>query len=300
MLLVKTTNAERKDSSGRILRIRARLGALADTSREVFALLFEVIGQQALQDGRLGRLLRTLRRSLATGYIPSISFSERGEDLLLIELESCRGFYVDVGAHHPRRYSNSARLADAGWTGCAIDVTEGFEREFAKHRPDCRTITGLVGAKSIESTIHVFDEELLNTTSECIAIEWQQQGRNLKAVVPTVMKPLHEWLDRVYGEPRLIDVLLVDAEGADFEILSGHDFDKWPVSKVLFEYLEPTDSPESNAILELATSSPSTEFLASMGFSITAIAGRNVLMARAGPEIPAEERKPRQDSKDAD
>jgi len=280
MLLVKSTRAERKVSGGRILRIRARLGALADTSREVLALLLEVVGQQELQDGRVRRLLRTLRRSLATGFIPSISFSERGEDLLFFELESCRGFYVDIGAHHPRRFSNSARLADAGWTGCAIDVTEGFEREFAKHRPNCRSITGLVGAKSMRSTLYVFDEELLNTTSESIATEWQQQGRNLKSIVSTEMKPLHEWLDRVYSEPRLIDVLLVDAEGADFEILSGHDFAKWPVSRVLFEYLEPTDNPDSNAILEMATSSPCTKFLASMGFSITAIAGRNVLMAR--------------------
>ena len=62
------------------------------------------------------------------GEFISISFSQYGEDILLRDLfrtelmELDSGFYVDVGAFHPFRFSNTAFLYIMGWNGLNIDA----------------------------------------------------------------------------------------------------------------------------------------------------------------------------------
>ena len=58
-----------------------------------------------------------------------ISFSQEAEDLVLSELAQFNkcydGLYVDVGAHHPLRFSNTAIYHQRGWRGVNIDATPG-------------------------------------------------------------------------------------------------------------------------------------------------------------------------------
>ncbi len=53
------------------------------------------------------------------------SFSQEGEDRILAALLGLRearkpGFYVDVGAHHPERFSNTLIFYNRGWRGINI------------------------------------------------------------------------------------------------------------------------------------------------------------------------------------
>src|SRR5215510_10661697 len=75
--------------------------------------------------------LRRVRRALPVGYRRT-SFSQQGEDLILARLfeGQRRGFYVDVGAHHPRRFSNTFLLYRRGWRGLNIDAAPGSMRLF--------------------------------------------------------------------------------------------------------------------------------------------------------------------------
>lgn len=55
----------------------------------------------------------------------AIHFSQFGEDIVITELllrRKPKGFYVDVGAHHPERFSNTRLLSLVGWTGVNIDA----------------------------------------------------------------------------------------------------------------------------------------------------------------------------------
>ena len=45
------------------------------------------------------------------------------------------GFYVDVGAHHPIRFSNTFRLYRKGWRGLNIDANPGSMKRFHHTRP---------------------------------------------------------------------------------------------------------------------------------------------------------------------
>src|SRR3972149_133216 len=55
----------------------------------------------------------------ADNYANHHSYSQEGEDLILRELfaDKQRGFYVDIGAHHPFRFSNTQHFYEIEWRG---------------------------------------------------------------------------------------------------------------------------------------------------------------------------------------
>ena len=65
------------------------------------------------------------------------SYSQEGEDLILQRFfeKQAVGFYVDVGAHHPRRYSNTYLFYKKGWSGINIDAMPNSMKRFDKYRP---------------------------------------------------------------------------------------------------------------------------------------------------------------------
>src|SRR3989344_5781411 len=69
-------------------------------------------------------------------------YSQNGEDIILVALfaKKKNGFYVDVGAHHPERYSNTHLLYKNGWWGVNIDPDPDAMRLFKKRRPRDRNL----------------------------------------------------------------------------------------------------------------------------------------------------------------
>src|SRR3989344_293995 len=64
------------------------------------------------------------------------SYSQQGEDLIIDKLlvGKKKGFYVDVGAHDPVRFSNTKRFYDKGWSGINIDPNPWLIKKFQKQR----------------------------------------------------------------------------------------------------------------------------------------------------------------------
>ena len=52
-------------------------------------------------------------------FLPNKCFSQNGEDLILNRLfeNKTNGFFVDIGAHHPVRFSNTYLFYLNGWSG---------------------------------------------------------------------------------------------------------------------------------------------------------------------------------------
>src|SRR4051812_44497014 len=65
------------------------------------------------------------------------SWAQEGEDLVLRRFfeGQKKGFYVDVGAHHPHQYSNTFWFYRRGWRGINIDAMPGCMEGFEQHRP---------------------------------------------------------------------------------------------------------------------------------------------------------------------
>ena len=57
----------------------------------------------------------------------NLCYSQNGEDLILNRfLENKeKGFFIDVGAHHPIRFSNTYFFYKKGWSGINIDAMPG-------------------------------------------------------------------------------------------------------------------------------------------------------------------------------
>jgi hypothetical protein len=64
-------------------------------------------------------------------------YSQNGEDIILQSLfpREHTGFYVDVGAHHPYRISNTYLLHQQGWSGINIDPNPETIAFFNRARP---------------------------------------------------------------------------------------------------------------------------------------------------------------------
>ena len=64
------------------------------------------------------------------------SYSQEGEDMILMRLfeNQKMGFYVDVGAHHPKRFSNTYFFYKLGWKGINVDAMPGSMTAFNRIR----------------------------------------------------------------------------------------------------------------------------------------------------------------------
>jgi len=167
------------------------------------------------------------------------SYSQEGEDLILEHFLFCKptGFYVDVGAHHPKRYSNTYRLYCRGWRGINIDAKPGSMKEFERMRPrDINVETG-VGPVSGELTFYVFHEPTVNTFDRTLALQRVKDGFAMAEEVKVGVEPLSRILERNIPEGVRIDVLTVDVEGLDYEVLQSNDWDRFSPDYVLVECL---------------------------------------------------------------
>lgn len=167
-----------------------------------------------------------------------ISFSQEGEDILLNRIFNFRGSgtYVDIGAHHPRRFSNTYFFYRMGWTGINIDAMPGSMDAFKKERPaDCNLELG-IGIERGRLRFHIFQEPALNTFDEKLAEKNQESGWELKEIKEVEVFPLAEVLQKHLDE-RQIDFMSIDVEGFELNILQSNDWSRFRPSYILLEDL---------------------------------------------------------------
>lgn len=172
------------------------------------------------------------------------SYSQEGEDLLLKRFigDKKDGFYIDIGAHHPYRFSNTFHFYKKGWKGVNIDAMPGSMTAFKKDRP--RDINLEIGVSSEEGELlyYIFNEPALNTFSKQEA-EKKDGLRNFKIEKTQKVKtlPLSEILnDCLPDTPNTptIDFMNIDVEGLDFIVLQSNNWSKYRPNFILIEDLE--------------------------------------------------------------
>ncbi len=96
------------------------------------------------------------------------SYAQEGEDIVLQRflVEVNKGFYVDVGAHHPKRFSNTYTYYKKGWRGINIEPRPGSKKLFDKIRPRDINLELPVNSVEEELTYYVFNEPALNGFSK--------------------------------------------------------------------------------------------------------------------------------------
>jgi len=166
-------------------------------------------------------------------------YSQEGEDMLLQRIFGRRreGFFVDVGAHHPFRYSNTYLFYKKGWRGINIDATPGTMLSFNKYRPEDINLEVAISQTPGESCFYLFDDHAYNTLDADAAERAQIAGAKLLKKTTIASAPLKDILEKYFPANRKIDFLSVDVEGYDLEVLKSNDWNHFRPEYVLVECL---------------------------------------------------------------
>jgi FkbM family methyltransferase len=166
------------------------------------------------------------------------AYSSEGEDLILKRIfdGKTNGVYIDVGAHHPFRVSNTYLFYKKNWTGINIDPMPGSQAMFNKYRPLDINLEMGVSATKQHLTYYIFNEPALNTFSTDKVEEYTQdpQYRIIKEQKIETW-PLADILDRYLPAGTNIDFLTIDAEGLDMEVLRSNNWQKYRPTYILVE-----------------------------------------------------------------
>ena len=82
------------------------------------------------------------------------------------------GFYIDVGAHHPKRFSNTYFFYKMGWQGINIDAMPGSMEIFRRQRPrDINIEKPISNCGQVGLTYYAFNEPALNGFSKELSDE---------------------------------------------------------------------------------------------------------------------------------
>lgn len=167
-----------------------------------------------------------------------LSYSQDGEDMILRRMfEGLKsGFYVDVGAHHPFRFSNTCYFHRLGWRGINIDPNPDGIAAFRKARPLDTNIC--VGVSDVAGHLryHAFNEPALNTFDADLAAERARiADYRLVETRDIPVRRLDELLSEHLPKDQTIDFLSIDVEGLDFQVLKSNDWDRFRPLALLVE-----------------------------------------------------------------
>lgn len=169
------------------------------------------------------------------------SWSQEGEDQILRRIfeRQTVGFYIDVGAHHPKRFSNTYLFYKRGWYGINIDAMPGSMKIFDSVRPRDINLEMGIGSNAGEMDYYVFNEPALNGFSKELSNQRlkSDSAYKLREVVKVCVQPLSQVLDSHLNSNQQIDFMSVDVEGLDFDVLKSNNWSKYRPKFVLAEIL---------------------------------------------------------------
>ena len=206
--------------------------------------------------------------------MPVSSYSQYGEDLILKGLmerdqidPSKKGFYLDVGAHHPNRFSNTKLFYDLGWSGINIEPNEGTKNLFDKTRSRDKTLEIGLGKRCGYQKFFLYNESALNSfnnrDSELSDTPYLSTGSKVIEItrMEDILKEFHA--ERL-TEPNFLDI---DVEGLELEVLEGNNWCKYKFNYILIEQkIQSIDSIKHSSLFNFL-SDKGYELLAHNGLS---------------------------------
>lgn len=156
------------------------------------------------------------------------SYSQCGEDLIIdfvlnaIKIDLPK--YIDIGANHPQKISNTYYFYEKGSSGVVVEPNSQLLDHWKKIRPrDTRLGCGVGSRKSNSKTFYVMDPDTLSSFSKNEAERLMREGAGrLVNTAEIPMIGVNELLDK-YGGDKL-DLLSLDTEGHDELILGAIDW----------------------------------------------------------------------------
>jgi FkbM family methyltransferase len=177
----------------------------------------------------------SLPSSAATEMPPEeVSPPEEREQQLVREFlefitAAAPGFFVEVGANHPTRGSQSWHLERRGWRGVLVEpLPENAERLRAA-RTAAVFAVACSSPENAGQTLPFYAADALSGLDRERMAPWASPE-----VIDVPVRTLDSVLEEA-GAPRPLDFLSVDVEGHEVEVLRGFDFACWAPRFILLE-----------------------------------------------------------------
>ena len=149
------------------------------------------------------------------------SYSQNFEDVYINRLfsDKNKGFYIDIGAHHPEIDSVTKSFYDRGWNGINIEPTRENFKVLSEERPrDINlnlAVSNFIGKGNFfdvkDTGLSTLDEELFNKYRN--SLNYKVESYEVEITT----------LDQIYCEYNIndVDFLKIDAENSEKKILQG-------------------------------------------------------------------------------
>ncbi len=158
------------------------------------------------------------------------SYSQYGEDniiLLMIGLYKIQNpMYMDIGAHHPFRLSNTALLYKQGIRGTNIEPDPLLFKAFVKERKYDQNLNIGIHENEGEVIFYQFEKSEFNTFSKSAADQIEKNGIRMTGEIQVKVYTYNHVVEK-YLAGATPDILFCDAEGLDDIIIKSIDYKRF-------------------------------------------------------------------------
>lgn len=166
------------------------------------------------------------------------SYSQKGEDLMIDKYfnHKKKGFYIDIGASHPTKLSNTRFFYDKGWWGINVEPNPTRIGLFLEQRKRDINLNVGIGSRIKKAVFYRFEGAALSTFSEKEAKTLTKVGYKLKDQMKIQMQRLENIMKRYVKSD--IDFMTVDTEGLDLEVLKSNDWKTFRPKLLVIETID--------------------------------------------------------------
>tara|TARA_B100001057_G_scaffold86398_1_gene82313 strand:- start:1786 stop:2523 length:738 start_codon:yes stop_codon:yes gene_type:complete len=196
----------------------------------------EKLKEKYLYNNKLNifKLLYFLGQFFKNKFKPRKPNSHWGVDLILNDIfkNKKKGFYIDVGCHHPIINNHTYLLHKKGWKGINIDLDFNSIDMFNFFRSnDLNKQVALTDYDGETELFFYHNRAAKNTISK----KFGYDAKLIKKIKTTT-------LDKIINDANLseieIDFLSIDVEGNELNVLKGFNLKKFKPKIILLEYIE--------------------------------------------------------------
>jgi len=190
--------------------------------------------------------------------------SHWGVDLILNSIfkNKRKGFYVDIGCHHPLINNHTYLFYKKGWSGVNIDIDFSSIDMFNFYRPKDINRQLALSDKVGEANLYFYHNRAAKNTLS------KEFGADSKTIKNIKTDTLTNFLNQNNLSDKKIDFMSIDVEGNELKVLEGLDFKTIKPSVILVEFRIPNVKEFYQKNITDVISSPIYNFLISQNYKL--------------------------------
>jgi FkbM family methyltransferase len=194
------------------------------------------------------------------------SFAQHDEDRFLLDyFADHQGVYIDVGASHPFKISNTYALYRRGWYGATLEPIPRLYLEHKRLRPRDIQLNAGVSERPGSLRFHELVPSVLSTFDTAAAQRAVDHSGAIRRRVYDVPVTTLEEVRAQHFPNRRIDLLSIDVEGAELAVLDGWDWTHLPPKIIVCETVQPDGAEDRTTALTTFLSAHGYGFLHQFG-----------------------------------